>query len=352
MRTLNVLVTSIGGPVAQGILKGLKEIPGIHIIGADRRQMTSGNLYCDKVYKIPRFTESTYINYLGEIIENESIDVFFPGHPLETELYEEYRTHFDIPVALTETDDYKNLLDKEQAYLKMESLGLDAYIPLYIGFSSNEELIPLLQEFFSKDERVIVKETTGYGAIGMAVLAEREHYLQAKKSGNNKVMSIEDYLEIADDTRRILMNELKKPEYSVDVYVHENQVVVAVPRKREGVSNGLVLEGTVEQNYELIKAAEDIAGSLVDNGFINMQFMLDGDCFKLTDVNPRFCGSQVMSLGAGVNFPKLFIQYEVFGEKPEPTPLWGTRMMRYRDTYFAHPKIEKTVQMNYEYEKQ
>lgn len=349
MKNINVLVTSIGGPVAQGVLKGLNEIENIRIIGADRREITPGNLFCDKVYKIPRFTEvETYINRLNEIINEESINIFFPGHPMETDLYEEYEKHLDIPVALPQSKEYKDLLDKEQVYIKMKKFGLDRYVPYYVGFTSNDELIPLKKEFFPTDERIIVKEITGYGAIGMAILTGRENYLKAKKEGNNKVVSIEDYLEISGGTRRILMKELKKPEFSVDIYVDDKEVVVAVPRKREGVASGLVLDGTIENNRELIAAAEDIAGKLVDNGFINMQFMLDEDNYKLTDINPRFCGSQVMSLGAGINFPELFIRYQLLGEKPKPIPLWGTRMMRYRDTYFVRPETNTETPMRTE----
>lgn len=349
MENINVLVTSIGGPVAQGVLKGLNEIGNTRIIGADRREITPGNLFCDNVYKIPRFTDGdVYINRLNEIIKNEAIDVFFPGHPMETDLYEEYKKHLDIPVALPQTKEYKDLLDKEQVYVKMKELGLDQYVPYYVGFSNNDELVSLKQEFFPKEERIIVKESTGYGAIGMAILTGRENYLNAKKAGNNKVVSIEDYLEISGGTRRILMKELRKPEFSVDIYVHDSQVVVAVPRKREGVSSGLVLDGTIENNSELITAAQDIAGQLIDNGFINMQFMLAEDGYKLTDINPRFCGSQVMSLGAGINFPELFIQYQLLGERPEPIPLWGTRMMRYRDTYFVRPETNTEIPMRTE----
>jgi len=39
MKNITVLVTSIGGPVAQGVLKGLNEIENIRIIGGDRREL-------------------------------------------------------------------------------------------------------------------------------------------------------------------------------------------------------------------------------------------------------------------------------------------------------------------------
>ncbi len=56
--------------------------------------------------------------------------------------------------------------------------------------------------------------------------------------------------------------------------------------------------------------------------------------FEQTDINPRFCGSQVRSLGANVNFPYLFLQYNVLGEYVTPEPIWNMRMIRYRENVF------------------
>ena len=56
MKTVNILVTGIGGPIAQGIMMGLKQMENIQIIGADRRPLTSGHHFCDKTYNI-------FVNY-------------------------------------------------------------------------------------------------------------------------------------------------------------------------------------------------------------------------------------------------------------------------------------------------
>ncbi|MFC3418884.1 ATP-grasp domain-containing protein [Salinicoccus hispanicus] len=74
--------------------------------------------------------------------------------------------------------------------------------------------------------------------------------------------------------------------------------------------------------------------SLVTDGFINIQFMESETGYKLTDINPRFCGSQVMSLGANVNFPSLFIDYFHLGNAVPVEPVWNTRMLRFRDQIF------------------
>ncbi|MDZ7835162.1 MAG: ATP-grasp domain-containing protein [Alkalibacterium sp.] len=96
------------------------------------------------------------------------------------------------------------------------------------------------------------------------------------------------------------------------------------------------MDGMVIEHTGLIAMSSEIAEALIEEGFINLQFMKEDGTFKLTDINPRFCGSQVMSLGAGVNFPELFLTYHLTDERPIPKPKWNTRMIRYRESVFYH----------------
>ncbi|MFB5663494.1 ATP-grasp domain-containing protein [Alteribacillus sp. HJP-4] len=134
----------------------------------------------------------------------------------------------------------------------------------------------------------------------------------------------------------MVMEYLDGNEYSVDVYIHDGKVITAVPRKRTGVSSGIVLDGTVVHNKMLIEAAEKITEAIAESGFLNLQFFINDHGCKLTDVNARFCGSQVMSLGANVNFPYLFLQYNLLGEYVSVNPRWNTRMIRYRENLFVY----------------
>ncbi|WP_343753174.1 ATP-grasp domain-containing protein [Alkalibacterium iburiense] len=196
-------------------------------------------------------------------------------------------------------------------------------------------------DHFPNEKHIIVKEVEGYGATGFALLTDREEFLQAIRKQQTRIYDIEDYVEAAPERRRLVMKQLEKPEYSVDTFVHNGQMVIAVPRNRSGVSSGLVIEGSVVKQEELIAISKEIVELFVDDGFINLQFMKEDGQFKLTDVNPRFCGSQIMSLGAGVNFPELFLKYTLTDSRPIPEPIWNTRMYRYRDSYFYHEPSEK-----------
>lgn len=337
MKTLNVLVTGIGGPTAQGILKGLTSLEDVYIIGADRREKTTGNHFCDKTYRVPSLHDpKAYQNKIKEIVHKEKMDAIFPSLHEEIEAYEAFRDEISAHVALPDSDYYSVLQDKEKVYQTLQEKGLSEYVPRYFGFQSNEELVSIREKHFPKGTPIVVKQVNGHGSLGFAILLDRPQYLEAMKQGRNKVIQFHDYLDLNHTDRRIAMDYLEGDEYSVDIYLHEGKVIVAVPRLRHGVSNGIVLDGLVVEHEGLIEASTEICEQLVTSGFMNLQFMHDGHGYKLTDINPRFCGSQVMSLGAGVNFPSLVLQYNVKKEPVEVQPLWNTRMMRYRETVFFH----------------
>lgn len=339
MKKLNVLVTGIGGPIAQGIMMGLQELDNVRIIGADRRTLTSGHHLCDKTYVIPRYTQlSEYKEAILDIVSEEDIAAIFPALPQEIEIYHSFRSEIKAAVALPTSDYFEVLQNKVATYNYLETHDLEQYVPEYYSFTENRDLRQIMDERFHDKTYVVVKAAEAYGAIGSSILTDRKHFLKAVSQNKIKYLNVEDYYDMAlfDGKERFVMPYLNSKEYSVDVYMHEGSLVVAVPRERTGISNGIVLEGKVLYNEELIQAAKDISEKFITKGFVNLQFFETEEGYKLTDINPRFAGSQVMSLGAGVNFPEIFLTYEVLEEKMDIHPRWNTQMFRYRVPKFYH----------------
>ncbi|RFU67121.1 ATP-grasp domain-containing protein [Peribacillus saganii] len=335
MKRINVLVTAVGGPTALGILKCLQNIDYIRLVGTDSQRDNAGNKFCDKLYCVPRITNvEDYKKEISQIVESEKIDVIFPTLQDEIVIYQEFKEQVQAEVALPKSEYFDILVDKEKLYMYLENTSLKKFIPAYQVFENNHELEEIVNKHFSKDEYVCVKGVQGHGGLGVAILTNRENYLQAMKSGESKIYNITDYYDLNSNDRRMVMEYLNGLEYSVDVLLHRGEVLVAVPRKRNRVSNGVVIDGTVEYNQEIIEAATAVAKTIASNGFINLQFIESEKGYKLTDVNARFCGSQVMSFGAGVNFPHLFIQYNILKEYVSVSPKWNTRMIRYWESCF------------------
>lgn len=337
MQQVNVLVTAVGGPTALGILRCLHNNDAVRLIGTDIQKYTAGTQLCDKVYCVPRITSlEDYRKRILEIVESNDIDVIFPTLQDEINIYRKLMGQIRARVALPSSDNFEVLVDKELLYQYLENSPLSGLVPKYYGFRENAELEQIVKNYFAGDDCVCVKRSQGHGGLGFAILTNRENYLRAVKNGKSSIYNIEDYYDVDCTERRIVMEYLDGPEYSIDILVHRGEIVVAVPRKRNRVSNGIVIDGQVEFNKDLIEIASNVARTISNNGFLNLQFIKCNQGYKLTDVNARFCGSQVMSLGAGVNFPYLFIQYNLLNEYVSVSPKWGTRMVRYWESCFFY----------------
>ena len=337
LRTMRVLVTAVGGPTGLGIIKCLKSINDIYLIGTDISPYAAGRTFCDKFYTIPRVSDvESYVREVKRIVLEEQVEVLFPTLHDELLVYWTNSEHIPTHVALPISDHREALVDKDKLYKHLEANRLEQYVPRYRVFQSGEELKAVIQQEFWKDEYVCVKRIRGHGGIGFVVLTSRERYLEALEEGERNVVNMSDFYEVPINTPHMVMEYLSGTEYSVDVLLYEGQSVIAVPRKRNRVSNGIVIDGSVEPNDQLVVTASQIAQSVARSGFINVQFRDSENGFKLTDINPRFCGSQVMSFGAGVNFPYLYIQYNVLKERQQVQPRWHTRMVRYWESCFFY----------------
>src|SRR5690625_2313603 len=235
MKQLNVLVTGIGGPIAQGILMGLKKLKHVSIIGADRRALTSGHHFCDTTYQIPRYTnKNDYIKAILKIIDEEKNDAVFPGLHLEVKIFSEFRDDIPAAVAIPKSSIFSILENKIDTYKYLEDQGFNESLPEYYAFHQNEELKAILSDKFSTQTYVVVKNAEAYGAIGSAILTNPAHYIQALDRNLPHVLDVEDYYEMSscEGVERLVMPYIQATEYSVDVFLHEGSVVVAVPRIR------------------------------------------------------------------------------------------------------------------------
>ncbi|WP_444685515.1 ATP-grasp domain-containing protein [Alkalicoccus luteus] len=338
---INIIVTGIGGPTAQGVMQGLRKRQDVRIIGLDRREVNSGLPFCDTFQQIPSvYDRSSYETRIIELVEEYNAALLFPCLHEEITIYAELRHQLSCIVATPTSDVIHSLINKTAVYQLLEKSEAAVYVPRYAPFSSSNELNTILTDQFSNDEVVVSKAAASHGAVGFALLTSKKRYLEEISNGNKQFVAMEDFTRIDHNGGELVMEYLPGIEFSVDIYLFHHEVIAAVSRERTGVSSGIVLDGKVVFHPKLIEAASITAKSLITTGFMNLQFIEKDGEFKLTDVNPRFCGSQVMSLGAGVNFPELVLQYEVLHERPVVSPQWNTRMIRFRDQFFL--KDEET----------
>lgn len=74
-----VLITGIGGDIAQGVATILRErFPSWHLVGADIHVRHGGALFTDTLFVSPRATEPQYAEWLADVCAREQIELCIP----------------------------------------------------------------------------------------------------------------------------------------------------------------------------------------------------------------------------------------------------------------------------------
>lgn len=137
MNNINVLVTGIGGPIAQGLMAGLRKRKDITIIGVDRREITGGHQFCDHTYQIAGYSKlKDYREAILDIVEKDNIKIIFPSLHEEVELYHDFKNQWNAIVALPESDLFDVLLNKEKTYQFLKENDMDEFVPKYHGLTA------------------------------------------------------------------------------------------------------------------------------------------------------------------------------------------------------------------------
>lgn len=129
-------------------------------------------------------------------------------------------------------------------------------------------------------------------------------------------------------------------EISCDVYGDRyGKFIGGVPRIREKVCCGEVVESTIILNEELVEITKKIAEELRVIGPANFQWILDEEgCYWLIECNLRFCGGYTLSMEAGLNAVGWIIDEYIYNRKIEPISLSKIKPLKlvrsFRDHYF------------------
>ena len=75
----NVLITGIGGDIAQGIAAILRQsFPCWHLSGVDVHSRHAGSLFVDKFQEAPKASDSGYEDALKRVVDRDAIDLVIP----------------------------------------------------------------------------------------------------------------------------------------------------------------------------------------------------------------------------------------------------------------------------------
>lgn len=336
---IKVLVTAIGSTTGYGVVKCLEGLNDIFLVGVDADKNCFCKSHVDVFSVVPKINDPGFITRIKELIDKYEIDVVIPTLHSELELFDRLREYTNV--LLPSCKNYNMLLDKEKTYEELVKQGKGKLVPKRIFIDKPEMVNDALTALGYPEKSVCFKPTTGYGGLGMRIISSPKNIVQSlfTQRGGSMITS--------DELKRLLKEKfypfmlveyLNGDEYSVDYLRNKGKPICCVSRKRDKAATGvagIIVKGRVIENLEVIEATKEVAKTLDINGFSNIQFRYgDEGIPKLIDINPRFCGSLIMSYGSGVNFPYLTIK-AALGETVNPVnPNWNVAITSYWESYF------------------
>lgn len=278
-------------------------------------ELSSACLVADEFFTVPRATDSSYVDVLRDICQENSIKLVIPT--IDTDLeklsyakdsFNKFGCHISVP-------DHKFVAacrDKRKTADLFQSLQISSPVI----YDSNSMVFPCF-----------CKPYNGSSSIGAFVIQSATDLTdEILTNKNNMFMELigKDYIEV-----------------TVDCYFSkDHELKCLVPRERIEVRSGEVSKGVTRKGpvYDyLFKRLNKIPGVV---GCITVQLFynkMSGD-IKGLEINPRFGGGYPLSYAAGADYPLYLINEYINHETVDYFDNWEPNllMLRYDAKVLSH----------------
>jgi carbamoyl-phosphate synthase large subunit len=339
MKKINVLVTSVGGIVAQGIIKSLKyhnkysknKTYNYNIHGTDIAYDSSGLYRVNKFSIIEKPDKKRYLNSIINLCKENNIDVVFIGSDLELSTLSknkkliESKTHAKILTNPSNVIEICRDKYKTYEFLKKNKLN---YIPTCLIEDSEE---------FIKQNRfpLIVKPCEGFGSKFFYIVKDNNEL-------NYAVSSIKNF-GWKPLIQKYLKNDNKEFTTGITLDKNGNQIMSSIVIKKI-LKHGQTYKAIIDKFQKIKKISEEASKKIGGIGAINIQLRIDDDDNKpkILEINPRLSASCPMRTVAGINEPDIVVRNTLYDEKIKIRNYQSILCLRYwNETYLDLEKFKE-----------
>lgn len=273
---LRFLITGIGGDVAQGISKVIREsFSDVMILGSDVGEKHAGILFVETFRLVPSANSNTYISTIASLVNEFNIDILIPTSEPEIEVLSGFPdSEFPCTILTPGRKVVNYCLDKFETNQFLMSIGLD--VPWTI---KSENDLP-------KDYPCIFKGSKGAGSKLLYIVVDQA---EAKYLAQKHIGTIFQELLLPEDK-----------EITCAVYRSSSGEVSILQLLRSLVGGAtswarVVFEPEVERVCRLVAEELELIGSM------NIQLRLTADGPRIFEINPRFSSTTYMRFLIGFN---------------------------------------------------
>lgn len=349
MDKINILMTSVGGLVAPGMIKSLrKSFKRIYIVGVDASPDAVGFHFTDKSYTVLTGNNQGYFQQILRIAKKENIDVIIPLSDEEVLALAKNKYYFErVGIRITCSDYSVVKIASNKAlmlqFLKEKRLPCAKYrIPKNI-----KELKIAVKELGYPDKKVVFKPQEGRGARGLwfinANLNRQEMIL---KDRDRQEITLEWLLEALDNKNKfpkiLVMEYLSGKDFNVDVLASQGKSLFIIPNERILPKAGPVQIGLTKKDKRVQNLVRKVIKEFGFNYYVNVEVAYRGGYKSepfVYEINPRVSAPITINQAAGVNLLKMGIDLALNKKIKKNKNFRRIKMIRYWDEIFVPYKF-------------
>jgi carbamoyl-phosphate synthase large subunit len=297
----SVLITGIGGDIAQSVAKILKiRWPQCRLLGTDTHLQHGGQLFVDELFTLPMASDPGYADRLLQLATSQGVEFLLPMTEPELGVLDEFGEKVGPAHCITAGSAVIQAgIDKLATSQALQRFGLPAPWTIAVGSGEPLSYPCILKNRFS--------------------------------SGSRAVFVVEDRAEafrLAQKHPQGVYQELLEPA--------DQEVTCAVYRSRDGktesllmlrkLTGGLTGWARVVEDADASQICEVLASGLDLRGSMNVQLRLTDQGAMVFEINPRFSSTALMrhylgftdvvwtfeeALGVGIRVPAIAAGQEV-----------------------------------------
>ena len=275
---IRILVTGVGSLLGQGILKSIQDSSlDCNVTGTDYFPSAVGLYWVDKGYILPdilkpEIKDSEWIDALINVINQEEIDIVFPG------------LDFEIPILAKN----KSAIEKKTGAILLVSskevvkIGDDKWETVnYLknnGFNyPNSSLENTVESFIQSNPfPLIVKPRFGHTSENVFIVKNKKELNEAVETCDKPI--IQEYIQNSEK------------EYTCGATFIDNEILTLISLRRT-LKNGNTQQAFCERTDEIDAYIKKLTLSIKPFGPINFQLRLKNRSPVVFEINPRFSGT-------------------------------------------------------------
>ncbi len=316
-----VLVTGVGGPLGQAIMKAARKSElSCRVIGTDRALLSVGFEWADVAHVVPSCRHADrYVDAIARICKRDSVDLVLPGSEGELRVLSQYADQLRARTGATPIAPPLSILDicldKLATCRFLEANGLEG--PGYAGLSDPDAIYELIEKFGFP---LLAKPCRGSGSQGIVKVRSERDLEYLRSLGCDYV--IQEYL-LPDEE-----------EYTVGVFTDQGGNQNHGICMRRELATGNTYRAWVTDHVAVLAEASRVVSKLGIVGPCNIQIRVTARGAVPFEINPRFSGTTGMRSHFGYNEVEMAIRSFVLHEPlPQPRIVYGTALRYWEETY-------------------